>query len=109
MERDGWSALHWAARNGHKEVAELLIERGASLEQKDSKGLAAMDWAAGREHWAVLDILGEHADTEELAKLQKIMREQYSMRGHVVIRQSRSGDGTRHSYGARSPSVLFIE
>jgi hypothetical protein len=80
-----------------------LIERGASLEQKNSKGLAAMDWAAGREHWAVLDILEEHADTEELAKLQKIMREQYSMRGHVVIRESRSGDGTRHFYGARSP------
>jgi len=29
---EGWSPLHIASRNGHRDIAELLLESGASLD-----------------------------------------------------------------------------
>ncbi len=34
----GFTPLHAAALNGHKEIAELLIEKGADLNAKDGIG-----------------------------------------------------------------------
>ena len=34
----GWTALMFAARYGHTEVASLLIERGASMDIQDKDG-----------------------------------------------------------------------
>jgi len=33
--QDGWTPLHWAALNGQKDVAALLLDRGAAIEAKD--------------------------------------------------------------------------
>ena len=30
----GWTPLHWACYSGHKDVAVMLIERGADLTEK---------------------------------------------------------------------------
>ncbi|KAF2651686.1 ankyrin, partial [Lophiostoma macrostomum CBS 122681] len=38
FEHDGWSALHWAARNGHLDVLKLLLSYGARTEVRDSRG-----------------------------------------------------------------------
>ncbi len=86
VECDGWSPLHLAARNGHLEVTKLLLEHGANLEQRDSRGLTPLDWAAGSEYWDVLEVLGKRADEEQKAKLEKIMQDKYSLKGFVVIR-----------------------
>ena len=37
--------LHYAAANGHKEIAELLIEKGADLNAKDEDGGTPLDVA----------------------------------------------------------------
>ena len=34
--QDGYTSLHFAAKNGHLEVVKLLIEKGANLQDKDS-------------------------------------------------------------------------
>jgi Ankyrin repeats (many copies) len=34
-DKSGSTPLHWAVRNGHIEVAIVLIENGASLQTKD--------------------------------------------------------------------------
>jgi hypothetical protein len=33
--QDKKTALHWAVEKGHKDVASLLVERGADIEAKD--------------------------------------------------------------------------
>jgi len=45
-DNGGWAALMYAARNGHVEIARLLIDKGAAIDIKDSDGLAALMWAA---------------------------------------------------------------
>jgi ankyrin repeat protein len=36
--KNGWTPLHIAAANDHKELAELLIEKGANVNAKDRFG-----------------------------------------------------------------------
>jgi ankyrin repeat protein len=48
FEISDWSALHWAARNGHLEVAKLLLEHSARLYHKDKKSHTPLDWAFDR-------------------------------------------------------------
>ena len=43
---DGWTPLHYAASAGHKEVAELLIAKGAAVNVKnDLNDRTPLDWA----------------------------------------------------------------
>jgi ankyrin repeat protein len=57
----GRTPLHWAAIEGHKEIAELLIAAGADLNAKDKYGNTPLDWAmnvkGGRE---TADLLRKH-------------------------------------------------
>jgi hypothetical protein len=48
----GQTPLSWAARNGHEEVVELLLEKGAELE---SYGRTPLSWAAWNGHEAVVE------------------------------------------------------
>ena len=40
-----WTPLHYAAANGHKKIAELLIEKGADVKAKDEGGKTPLDVA----------------------------------------------------------------
>ena len=50
MQEDeyGWTALHWAALNGHKEVVQLLISNGADVNAKNSDGKTPADLAMNK-------------------------------------------------------------
>jgi ankyrin repeat protein len=52
---DGTS-LHYATANGHKEIAELLIAKGANVNVKDDAGETPLDWADGE----TADLLRKH-------------------------------------------------
>ena len=41
--------LHYAAANGHKEIAELLIEKGADLNAKNVVGMTPLHYATTKE------------------------------------------------------------
>lgn len=44
QDRNQWTALMWAMTNRHKGIAKLLLDRGASSEQKTSSGRTAFDF-----------------------------------------------------------------
>ena len=43
--RFGLTPLHFAVRNSRMEIAQLLIENGASLTQPSAHGITPLDWA----------------------------------------------------------------
>ena len=51
--------LHHAAWNGHKEVAELLIEKGAVVNALGVNG-TPLDWAIFRNHTETAELLRKH-------------------------------------------------
>jgi len=43
-KRFGLTPLHYAIRNGHVAVAQLLLENGASLTQPSNHGITPLEW-----------------------------------------------------------------
>ncbi|KAJ5935976.1 hypothetical protein N7454_005274 [Penicillium verhagenii] len=55
----GQTPLSWAAKNGHKEVVRLLLEKGAELESNDDSRRTPLLWAARNGHKEVVRLLLE--------------------------------------------------
>ena len=53
----GWSALIWAAKEGHVASVEILLEAGADREMADFSGKTALAWARSEGHPAVTRLL----------------------------------------------------
>jgi len=49
VDRSGTTPLHKALLGGHKEIAELLISKGANVNAKDNDGLTPLHWAETKE------------------------------------------------------------
>ena len=60
----GWTPLHYAAGEGHKEIAELLIAKGADVNVKVAsgakQGLTPLDAANERNHPETAALLRKH-------------------------------------------------
>jgi ankyrin repeat protein len=54
---DGWTPLHFAAVNGHKEIVELLIAKSANVNAKNGSGETPLDWAIEKTHTEIADLL----------------------------------------------------
>lgn len=54
---EGKTYLHLACENGDLEMASLLIQWGASLDETDSHGLTALHYAAKQAHYQLLRLL----------------------------------------------------
>jgi ankyrin repeat protein len=52
--------LHYAAFNGHKEIAELLIAKGADLNAKNNYGNTPLDLAINLDRTGTTDLLRKH-------------------------------------------------
>ena len=59
--QDGLTALHCAARSGHDNTVELLLERGAQVLAKTKNGLGPLHMA----------VQGDHFDCSRLLLLNK--------------------------------------
>jgi ankyrin repeat protein len=66
--RFGLTPLHYAVRNGHVEIAKLLIRGGAGLDDLSVHGITAGQWAA--EYLSA-------ADLEELRRLSARFRQEH--------------------------------
>jgi ankyrin repeat protein len=52
--------LHWAAKNGYKDVAELLLANAANVNASGDKGHTPLHWAAFRGHEDMAELLLAH-------------------------------------------------
>ena len=56
----GRTPLHYAAMYGHKEVAELLIAKGANVNVKDEDGETPLDLAIKYKQTEIANLLLKH-------------------------------------------------
>ena len=58
-DQNGWEPLHEGARGGHKEVVELLLARGANINERTNygDGGTALYYAQEEGHSALADFL----------------------------------------------------
>jgi ankyrin repeat protein len=49
-QTQGWTALIWAAKNGHGKSVEAMLRRGADPGLREASGRTAADWARELEH-----------------------------------------------------------
>jgi len=68
--RFGLTPLHFAVRNGRVEVAQLLIENGASLTQPSTQGITPLDWTTEyldpKQRNALLRFAADDRDTHDV-------------------------------------------
>ena len=52
--------MHYAAVNGHKEIAELLIDKGADVDAKADNGITPLDAAIKFKKTELADLIRKH-------------------------------------------------
>jgi len=56
----GLTPLHLAAINGQRNIAEMLIARGAGLNARDKSGHTPLSWAMEKNQPALVELLKHH-------------------------------------------------
>jgi|GEM_PF-7038869 len=59
-----WTALHGAVNEGHRDIAELLISKGADVNAKTSLGQTPLQLAKPRRNTAAIEVLRKHGAKE---------------------------------------------
>ncbi len=68
----GWTALIWAAKEGHYENVSALLDAGADINLKDSTGKTAYDWSIENGHNAIAEKLKSQLDLIKSTQPKKI-------------------------------------
>jgi len=63
LDKDGTTSLHWAARNGHAEIINTLLENGANAFLKDKNDKTPRDLSSNYSIKRLLDRSGENEHT----------------------------------------------
>ncbi len=85
-DKDGETALHWAACSGKVDIATFLIEKGADVDAKSNYGKTALHWAAFFGHVDFAKVLIENrADVNAKDKNNEIAVEVAIRRGYHQI------------------------
>jgi ankyrin repeat protein len=56
-DRDGWSAIHWAAEEGHLEIVRFLLDQETNVNTVSSYGTSPLHCAANGGHISIVSLL----------------------------------------------------
>ena len=59
-DKSGFTALIWAAKEGHIKIVELLLKHNADVNIKDKYGRTALFWASARGYTETTELLLKH-------------------------------------------------
>jgi cytohesin len=108
----GCTPLHCAARYGHKEVAELLIAKGADINAKDTRGRTPIDLAInqGRKEIAKL-LLSKSADVSlhTAAYIGDLQRVQKFIDGGANVDANDQKGQTALHYAAKAGQIAVAK
>lgn len=96
-DRDGWSAIHWAAEEGHQGIVTLLMEKGANVNAVSSYGTSPLHCAANGGHTSIVSLLLDHgADPLKSTCHGWTALHHAAFMGHShVVQRLLTDDGTR--------------
>ncbi len=60
----GLTALHWASMQGHKDMVQLLVTKGADVNMKNPSGQTALSMAKMQRNNEIVELLRKHGAKE---------------------------------------------
>ena len=57
QDNNGFTALMWAAKKGHNEICDSLINKGCDVDIPDKGGSTALMWAARYGHTEICEMI----------------------------------------------------
>ncbi|RYP39319.1 hypothetical protein DL768_010725 [Monosporascus sp. mg162] len=84
----GQTPLSWAAEEGHREIVQLLLDKGAEIDAKDNDGRTPLWWAARNGHKEiVLLLLEKGAEIDAKGNISRTPLSWAAGKGHKEIVQ----------------------
>lgn len=109
-DRDGSTALHWLASNGHGEMLELLLRRGADVNALDGKQWQPIHYAVSEGNALVLEtLLRWRADVGNQTTKHTVLLRLAVERGHAKVVESLLSAGAWISAGVPGHVALVTE
>ena len=78
QDANGWTALHWAAYKGYRDIARILVDKGADKTKRNSSGKTACDLSADSEIRAITTCLSEAEQAALNSRMISVMRDESS-------------------------------
>jgi hypothetical protein len=121
-KEQGWSPLFVAAHNGDLQLAKMLLEYGAAVEQRTNDGQSPLFIASARKHTDVCSLLIEHGanasggdrwmglSPQELLPISRKQQQQRGTgEGSEVVGRGWGGDSRGNSYILESRDSSGLE